>query len=181
MRGEDFQRERAAAFDEIIARIGMRLAGAAPVIILEVSDKSPETLRANAEKDSWTLFLGGVRHLKDGAPEGQPGALAEAVARASLRASPLAAALSVPAPQFEPVLLNINYAGGREAALFPCQRLVEAAEADFPKSRQIIQGAILAEKPEEKILKEQMALAFGVLAEVYMAACRDLRRELEGL
>ncbi len=177
----DFLRQRATAFDEVLSLVEARRNAATPVLTLQLAEKSPDTLRAGAAKDVWVLFHGGIRHLKNGAPEGQPGSMAEAVARVSLRASPFAAALGIPAPQFEQVPFGVDYTDGRDATFFLCHRLVEAAESDFPKSRQIIQKKILDEKPSVEELKEQMALSFNVLAEVYTGICAEMKESLNAL
>ena len=176
-----FHQLREKTFNSVIALLNERMRAATPVVVIHTQEKSPETLRSNAEKEIWSLFLNGIRHLKDGAPNGQPGSMPEALARASLRASSLAAALGVRPPQFEPIYFTIDYTTGREAALFLCRRLMEGLEIDFAKSRQIIQQKILAEKPAEGALKEQMALSFDVLAEAYLWACNELKSTLENI
>lgn len=162
-----FKQQRDTAFDAICAHLDARRPAA-----------SLHDVAVNAEKDVWTLFLNGFLHLKNGAPDGQPGSMAEALARASLRSSPLAATLGVKPPQFEPIYFSVLYATGQEAALFLCTRLVEAAEGDFPKSRQLLQQRILAEKPTAA-LKEHMAVAFATLTESYPRICSELRTLLK--
>lgn len=178
---EDFCQQRDAAFSKVIAHVEAHIKTAMPVVVLHLEEKSPDTLRANASIEAWSLFLNGIRHLKDGAPNGQPGAMTEALSRTSLRASPFAAALGIRPPQFEPIYFSIDYTTGAEAALFLCRRLVEAAEADFPKSRQLIQQKILAEKPTVNTLKEQMALSFDVLTGTYVKVCGELKSTLSFL
>jgi hypothetical protein len=175
---DDFNQQRDAAFDKVIVLVDQRVKAATPVVVLHLQEKSPDTLRANAAGEVWSLFLNGIRHLKDGAPDGQPGAMTEALSRTSLRASPLAAALGIRPPQFEPIYFSIDYTTGDEAVIFLCERLIEAAEADFPKSRQIIQQKILTEKPAMDTLKEQMALSFEVLAETYARVCGEMKELL---
>jgi hypothetical protein len=175
---ESFKRQRDAAFSKVITLIDGRISAATPIVIVHLQEKSPDTLRANATVEVWSLFLNGIRHLKNGAPDGQPGSMPGALARACLRASPLAAALGISAPQFEPIYFSIDYTTGTEAALFLCRRLVEAATADFPKSRQLIQQKILTEKPVVDTLKEQMALSFDVLAETYERVCGEIKEVL---
>lgn len=153
----------AAAFDALLTQIRARIV-----------PPSLDDAKSNAEKDVWTLLEAGVFHLQCGAPDGQPGTLAEALSRASLRAAPLAAALGVKPPQFEPILLPARPAAGDEAAGFLCRKLLDAAEEDFPKSRKVLQQKILAEKPGNG-LKEHMAIAFDALTEAYPRACADLK------
>ena len=90
---EDFCRQRDETFSKITTLLDGRIRAITPVVVLRPQEMSPDNLRANAEKEVWSLFRNGIRHLKDGAPDGQPGAMAEALSRTSLRASPLAAAL----------------------------------------------------------------------------------------
>ena len=179
--GENFNRQRDTAFSEVISRVEDHIRAAAPVVILHLQEKSPDGLRANATAEVWSLFLKGIRYLKDGAPNGQPGSMHESLSRTSLRASSFAAALGISPPQFEPIYFSVDYSTGAEAAIFLCHRLVEAAEADFPKSRQMIQQKILAEKPAMDTLKEQMALSFDVLAGTYERVCGELKVELSAL
>lgn len=174
----DFFPQRDETFSKVIAYVDARIKTATPIVVLRLEEKSPDTLRANASIEVWSLFLNGIRHLKDGAPDSQPGAMTEALSRTSLRSSPLAAALGIRPPQFEPIYFSIDYTTGAEAALFLCRRLVEAAETDFPKSRQLIQQKILAEKPAMDTLKEQMALSFDVLAGMYVNVCGELKSTL---
>lgn len=174
----DFNRQREAAFNKVIALVDGRMRAATPAVVLHFNEKSPDALRANAAVEAWSLFLNGIRHLKSGAPDGGPGSMPEALSRASLRASPFAAALGISPPQFEPVYFSIDYTTGTEAAVFLCRRLAEGAEADFPKSRQLIQQKILNEKPAMDALKEQMALSFDVLAGTYEQVCGEIRTEL---
>jgi hypothetical protein len=178
---EDFLRQRCETFSKVIALVDGHTKAATPTVVIRLQEKSPDALRANAAVEAWSLFLNGIRHLKDGAPDGQPGAMTEALSRASLRASPFAAALGIRPPHFEPLYFSVDYTTGAEAALFLCRRLVEAAAADFPKSRQIIQQKILSEKPAVDTLKEQMALSFDVLAETYERVCGELKSALSVL
>jgi len=177
-RDETFARQREVAFSRIITHVTERISATTPVVVVHLQEKSPGTLRANATVEAWSLFLNGIRHLRNGAPDGQPGSMHESLSRASLRASPLAAALGIRPPQFEPLFFSIDYNTGEEAAIFLCRQLVEAAEADFPKSRQLIQQKILAEKPAVDTLKEQMALSFDVLAQTYERVCGEIKELL---
>ncbi len=175
---KDYYKQRTETFNKVITLADIRIKSATPVVVLHLQERSPDALRANAEKDVWSLFINGICHLKDGAPDGQPGSMAEALTRTSLRASPFAAALGIRPPQFEPLYFSIDYTTGHEAALFLCHRLIESAEGDFPKSRQIIQQKILIEKPAVEALKEQMALSFDVLAGTYMRVCGEIKAAL---
>jgi len=178
---EDFSRARDKAFGRVIAHIDAQMHRSTPIVVIHLQEKSPETLQTNAKSEAWSLFLNGIRHLHNGAPNNQPGSMHEALSRTSLRASPLAAALGVSPPHFEPIYFSIDYTTGAEAALFLCRRLIDAAETDFPKSRSLIQQKILTEKPGLDALKEQMALSFDVLAEVYEKVCEEMKAGLNNL
>ena len=109
--------------------------------------------------------------------------MTEALSQTSLRSSAFAAALGVKPPQFEPMYFSVDYKTGHEAALFFCRRLIEAAEGDLSKSRQIIQQKILLEKPNSAgndavFLKRQMAFSFEVLADTYSRACQEFKSAL---
>lgn len=177
-----FYQHRDETFNKVIALIDTHLHAATPSILLSFNEMSPEKIQAGAEKEVWSLFMRGIRHLKEGAPASQPGSMTEALSQASLRSSTFAAALGVKPPQFEQMYFSIDYTNGHEAALFFCRRLIEAAEGDLSKSRQIIQQKILTEKPsgtpDAEALKKQMAFSFNVLAETYGRACRDLKSAL---
>jgi hypothetical protein len=186
-----FHRNRSETFDLVIALIDARVKAAAPVLLLRFDEMSADSMRRSAEKEAWSLFLNAIRHLKNGAPDSQPGALTEALSRMSLRSSSFAAALGVKPPQFEQMYFSVDYTTGREAALFFCLRLVEAAKGDLSKSRQIIGQKIMTEKPagafgaaagenDLNALKKQMAFSFNVLAETYEHACREFKAALEG-
>ncbi len=178
---KSFNRQRSETFDTIIALLDRRIKAVLPPVLLHFNEIAPDDLHAAAEKEVWSLLLHGVRHLKDGAPDGQPGTMTEALSKASLRASALAAALGVRPPQFEPIYFTVDYTTGHEAALFFCHRLAEAAAGDLSKSRQLIQQKIVAEKPETETLKKQMAAAFDVLAETYGRLCHEFKSLLDAV
>lgn len=189
---QTFQQTRSDTFDAIIALIDKRIQAASPALLLRYDEISEEDLRESAMRESWSLFLRGVRHLKNGAPGNQPGLMTEALSRMSLRSSALAASLGVKPPQFEPIYFSINYTAGDEAALFFCRRLTEAAAGDLPKSRQIIHQKMLQEKPAAAFgditdpdsirdLKRQMFFSFNVLSDIYGQACHDLSKMLSSM
>lgn len=187
-----FQQARSDTFDAVIALIDKRIQAAIPALLLRYDEISETNLRENAEKESWSLFLRGVSHLKNGAPGNQPGSITEALSRMSLRSSTLAASIGIKPPQFEPLYFSVNYTAGDEAALFFCRRLIEAATGDLLKSRQIIHQKMMREKPDAafgdgadleniKALKRQMAFSFNVLADAYSHACHDFKETLSGM
>ena len=152
-----FDQERKDSFAKIIEWVDAKAKAVTPALIIDIHAASPGAMQQSAEKEAWTLLAKGLRHLKDGAPGGNAGSMAEALSRASLRSSALASSLGVKAPQFEQMYFNAEYANGHEAAVFYTKRLVEAAEGDFSKSKQIIQQKIYSEKPFG---------AFGIMTDV---------------
>lgn len=152
-----FAQERSQTFDRILEIIEAKAKATAPALITDIHSLSPGALQESAEKESWSLLAKGLRHLKDGAPGGQPGSMAGALSRSSLRNAALASSLGVKPPQFEQMYFQVDYSTGHEAALFYTKRLIEAAEGDFSKSRQIIQQKISSEKPFG---------AFGIMTDV---------------
>lgn len=187
-----FHQHRNEMLDLVIARIESRIKTAAPALLLHFDEMSGDSLRQNTEKECWSLFLNSIRHLKDGAPDSQPGSMTEALSRMSLRSSAFAAALGVKPPQFEPMYFSVDYTTGHEAAIFFCRRLVEAAEGDLSKSRQIIHQKIMTEKPEGAFggpaaqddisaMKKQISFSFNVLMQAYENACRDFKTILSEL
>ena len=189
---ETFRQRRDEVFDRAIALIDGRIRAATPSILLHFDEISADAMQQSAEKEAWSLLRRGIQHLKNGAPDNQPGAITEALSCASLRSSSLAAALGVKPPQFEQIYFSVDYTTGGEAALFFCRRLIEAAEGDLSKSKQIISQKIMQEKPtrafgaiaDEKdvsAMKRQMAFSFNVLAETYIHACRDFKSAIGSL
>jgi hypothetical protein len=154
---DTFDQERKDSFTKIIEWVEAKAKAVTPPLIIDIHAVSPGAMQQSAEKESWELLAKGLRHLKDGAPGGQPGSMAEALSRASLRNSSLASSLGVKQPQFEQIYFNVDYTSGHEAAVFYTKRLIEAAEGDFSKSRQIIQQKIFSEKPFG---------AFGIMTDV---------------
>ena len=172
-----FHQSRSETYDRVIAQVNARLQSATPVLTLRTDDLSADALKQGTEKEVWSLFLGGIRHLKNGAPGNQPGSVTEPLSRMSLRSSAFAASLGVKPPQFEKMFFSANFSNGNEAALFFCRRLLGAAEGDLSKSKQIIQQKILVEKTEET-LKKQMAFSFGMLVDAYVRCCKEFKGTL---
>jgi hypothetical protein len=189
---EIFYQQRSKAFDRVIALIDERIKAASPSLLLHLDEISPDSMRQSAEKETWSLFQRGIRHLQNGAPRNQPGSITEALSRMSLRSSSFAAALGVKPPQFEQIYFSVDYTTGHEAALFFCHRLIEAAEGDLSKSKQIIHLKLMSETPSAafggnanqsdlQVLKRQMAFSLNVLAETYGLACHEFKENLTAL
>lgn len=130
-----------------------------------------------AERAAWQLLLRGILHLKNGAPDGGAGSMAEALSRASLRSSPLAASLGIRPPQFEQMPFPADFTDGAEAARFLCRELAKAARQDLPRSKDLMTKRIFAEKPDPAI-KLEMARTLDTLAAAYDLACLDLSKSL---
>lgn len=147
-----FQEERRQGFDQILALVATHLDQLQPKLILDISLMSPGHMQQSAQKEAWQLIYNGIQHLKEGAPQKQPGSMATALTKASLRSSALASTLGIKPPQFEPIFLPAAYTNGHDAAAFLSTWLLTSAETDFAKSRDII---------EKKIVSDDMQAAFG--------------------
>lgn len=187
---DTFMQGRSTALDGILSLIQKHIDTTQAPLVTDI--RSITLSDSAAKREAWLLINGAVCHLKDGAPGHTAGSMAEALSKISLRSSSLAASLGVKPPQFEQMLFQVDYTDGHEAAVFLCRRLIDAAEGDISKSRQIIAQKIFMEKPElsaafaqiskDEIiaLKKQMALSFDLLLETYTRACRDMQKELGG-
>lgn len=177
---DTFLQDRARAFDEVIGLIEAHIQSIVPPVLLSVEDLSAQETQLVSEREAWSLFLSGILHLKDGAPERQPGSIPGALTRASLRSSAIAAALGVRPPVFEPVYVSIDGKTGKDCAMLFCRRLVEGAESDLVKSRKILRQRMAMEHPQLKgdhahAVKRQMAFSLNILSESYAAAASSLR------
>ena len=142
-----FRTERDRTLDRILSAVQARIDAIPFSIVTNIQLTSPQAQRDAAEREAWKLLSRGIRHLKDGAPQGQPGSMAGALSKASLRSSAIAEGMGIKPPQFENVLLNVEYSNGHEAALFVCRRLIEAETVDLHKSLQLMQQKIYLERP----------------------------------
>lgn len=186
-----FAQNRDAMLERILSLVEPRLNSASPAIITDF--RSMALSGDDARKEAWALLYAAIHHLKDGAPGHQPGSMAGALSKISLRSSALASAIGVKPPQFEHMLFGADYADGQEAALFLTQRLIEAAEGDISKSRQIISQKILMQRPELTesfarssrndiaALKQQMGQSLEMLLESYALACQELKADLNAI
>lgn len=143
-----------------------------PGLIRDIHLMAPGEMQKSARKEAWTLLFRGISHLRDGAPGNAPGSMTEALSKTSLRSSALAAGLGVPAPQFELVASLATHASGNDEALYLCKRLIEAAEGDISKSRQLVQ---------ERIFSDSLAGAFGAIPALEDTSLRGIFAALEPL
>jgi hypothetical protein len=143
---QSFIQQRTETYDKILSFVEAEGEKLQPKLILDLDSLSVESVRQGAKKEAWGLFAKALRHLKNGAPHEQAGSMTGALSRLSLRSSSFAASMGVKVPQFEQLYFPVEYSSGQEAALFLSRRLVEAAEGDVSKSKQLILGALLGEK-----------------------------------
>src|SRR5262245_11846249 len=86
-----YEVDRSAAYDRILNLVQGHVDALKPPIMADISVLSPSDAKDAAERSVWTLFQRGISHLKNGGQMEQPGLFSEAVSRASLRSSPIAA------------------------------------------------------------------------------------------
>lgn len=160
-----FQGDRYLTLTKVLETIEAQQKELTPGLIIDISLMSPGSMQQSAEKEVWSLLANGIRHLRDGAPGGGAGSMTSALTKASLRSSSLAASIGVTPPEFQKMYFEVDYSTGHEAALSDCKHLIEAAESDLPKSRQIIQ---------QKITTAQAAGAFGIMTDIVEPELSDL-------
>jgi len=157
MRNAAYRRDRDRTFDRILLAISQNIEAVPVVFSLDIHVLSPSAAQVGATREAWRLLQAGVQHLKDGAPGGEPGSLAGALEKASIRKSSFAAAIGVKPPAFEDTFFFASHDSGADEAAFQTRRLVEAAVADLAHSRQIIGAQLSLSDP---------AAAFGETPEV---------------
>lgn len=134
---------------------------------------------ADIQSDAVLLIREGILHLKEGAPNGNPGSLIGAVEKSNLRRSSLAASLGIQPPKFEAAPLSVIYPDGKSDAVQTALRLLETIEGDLPKSRDIIRRRLLS---DAQLRKSQLYRHFtdtlNILADDYQQNCRLLRDKI---
>jgi hypothetical protein len=143
---QNFIQQRTETYDKILKFVEAEGAKLQPKLILDLDSLSFDSIRQGAKKEAWGLLTKALQHLKNGAPHEQAGSMTGALSRLSLRSSSFAASMGVKVPQFEQLYFPVDYSSGQEAAVYLSRRLVEAAEGDVSKSKQLILGALLGEK-----------------------------------
>lgn len=114
-----------------------------PVVLASAQDDPADDTAAR--RTSWELLCAGLFHLADGGRNGQMGALTIAVSRASLRSTPLASALGIPASVFA-LTADIGPCHTSHAqAVFFARRMTEAVISDIDVSAPIIARALTAD------------------------------------
>lgn len=135
---DEYSKQRNTAYDRILTLIQGHI-DALPVGVSLITTLSPSDARDAATRDVWTLFRKGVQHLKNGGQLDSPGSFGEAISKASLRSTPMAATLGVKPPKFDEVYYHeIEFDSGAAEAVWRTNRMVEALEADAPKSQQMV-------------------------------------------
>lgn len=187
---DTFRQARDETLNRVLSLLQTKIDGLNPPLLLNINEIAPTLALQAAERESWALLQSGVLHLKNGAPGNQPGSMAEALSKASLRRSSLAAALGIKPPQFEQIYFPADFSTGHEAAIFFCARLSEAVEGDILKSRQILQQKVYAADTaatlnlpdrEREDFRRQTVTAFNMLVKSHAAVCRAFRAELSAM
>lgn len=149
MAGANFAKDRDRAYSHILKFIQRHLDELPSALIADLHSFSTSSARDGAERESWQLYATGITHLKNGAPGKKPGALHEALSKASIRNSGLAAGLGIAVPVYEQVCGLPLLKSGKDHAVFMTRRLLEAAEADLALSRRQIASGLAAHNPAE--------------------------------
>ncbi|MBI1215580.1 MAG: hypothetical protein GC185_07165 [Alphaproteobacteria bacterium] len=143
-----YAEERSKTYDRIIAAIDRHVNSIAPRLIVDIHTMAPTAVREGAEREAWSLFGKGLRHLKEGAPGGKPGLFTEALSKTSLRNAAIANGFNVKPPKYEAGYTNYEFDTGAAEAVFYARRLIEAAEEDLPKSTKAVQDKIATSDAE---------------------------------
>jgi hypothetical protein len=92
--------------------------------------------------EAWALIIGGLKHMKEGAPGAKPGMITTALTKASMRSSSLAASLGIMPPRYEFRPYEVRYKDGREQGLGQCAYMVYTLAEDAEKSDQLIKKSL---------------------------------------
>jgi len=174
----EFRELRDLTFDSVIEVLNTHISETPATLLLSPHEISESSMKQNAKRESFSLFLQSVSHLKSGAPDNRMGLMTTAASKASLRSSSLAASIGVTPPEFEQIYFSIDYKNGYEAAVFFCDKLFNVAEGDFQTSKSVIYKKISDDKADD-ILKKQIAFSFNVLSETYLSICNELKYRLK--
>ncbi len=178
---DDFNTARKDMFDRILSVIATRKDAVKIFPLTDIHALSAEQISDSATLESLTLIEGGLSHLKDGAPGGQPGSMASALSKSCLRRSSLATALGIRPPLFEPILLGADYSTGADAARYLSDMLFSAALQDLPRSRDIIWQKLSQREnipARDDDFYRQMVMTLDIGAESYRATCLSLQSSL---
>lgn len=158
-------------------------------IVISAANRGFTQAQYQANHESWSLLRAGIAHLHAGAPDGTTGSLTQALTKASLRSSALAAGLGLQPPQFKQVKHLQPEHQGHAQAVFFARRLTEALAVDTPKSHNLIIRAlhakpihdISADAAIEKLIRSENIRFFNKLAECHRANTETLREMVDTL
>ncbi|MDI1228928.1 MAG: hypothetical protein PSY14_14705 [bacterium] len=146
-------KDRSATYDRMLLLAKQHVDALPLAIVTDLHSLSPTAAATDAKRESWRLLARGIQHLKDGAPNGDAGAVSGAIEKASLRNSSLAQTLGVKPPTYEAAEFDMPFfQSGQEEAIFFAARLSEALLGDLDTSKV---------KITEKLATANPAQAFG--------------------
>jgi len=149
MANSGFGKDRDRAYSQILAIIQRHIDSLPASLVTGLHAFSTAGAKDGAGRESWGLYAAGISHLKSGAPGKKPGALHEALAKASIRNSGLAAGLGISPPIYERVCGLPLLKNGKDEALFMTRRLLEGAAADLALSRRQIASGLASHSPAD--------------------------------
>ncbi len=162
-----YEQERLAAYDRILALIQKNLDAVPALLTVSLTQIYPEDARDAATREVWNLLQNGIRHLKDGGQMNSGGSFAEAVAKASLRSSPMAATLGVHPPKYEEHYNSLQFDSGTAEAYWRSRRLLEAVADDATRSQAVMRNNLGFKKP---LVAAAQDVSDPELSEVFGAA-----------
>lgn len=131
---DTFQKDYTNTCDALLNHIKQQQDALPVALVTSYQSLSHKDAEHSSKRNALDLFYNAIDHLKSGAPGGKPGLFSTAVEKASLRSSQLAASFGVRPPKYQDMPHVMTYKNGTEAACLYALRLIEAAEADMPKS-----------------------------------------------
>lgn len=149
MAAPGFNKDRDKAYSRILGLIQRHIDALPATLVTDLHAFSTSSAKDGAGRESWSLYAAGIAHLKNGAPGKKPGLLHEALAKASIRNSGLAAGLGIHPPVYEQVCGLPLLKNGTDHAVFMTRRLLEGAEADLALSRRQIASGLATHNPAE--------------------------------
>lgn len=170
-----FRQDRDRTYDAILQLLDAHIEAIPVGLVTDIHTSAPSTARNGAMRESWRLFQNGIRHLKNGAPGGEPGSLPGALEKITVRRSSLASGLGVKPPAFEASdeFSVPEFESGREEALFFARRLVEAAMGDLEKSRKTIGNGLATQNPADAFGVSSSGPGDAELAKIFEAVMKS--------
>lgn len=143
-------KDRNATYDRMLLLAKQQVDALPLSIVTNIHSLSPTSAAHDATREVWQLIARGIRHLKEGAPNGEAGTISGAIEKASLRSSSLAQTLGVKAPKYEAQEFDMPFfQNGQEEATFWAARLSEALLADLDTSKVKITEKLAAANPSQ--------------------------------